>query len=78
MTSPIRKIEVTAPEPTPVRGRNPEASFPIRDSIAAILVILGATSVTVGCSLRWGLPIGLVVLGAMGVTIGIILGFSSD
>lgn len=45
--------------------------------VAVLLMIVGATIVTVGIMLAFGVPAGLVVLGALVLGGGILLGLTS-
>lgn len=48
-----------------------------RALVALLLMIAGATIVTVGTSLAFGVPAGLIVLGVMTITGGVLLGLAS-
>lgn len=58
---------------------NPENSSVLRRMalVAVILMVLGATMLTVGIVLAFGVPIGLMALGAIILSGGLILGLTT-
>lgn len=45
--------------------------------VAVLLMLFGATIITVGISLVFGVPTALIVLGALAIAGGVLLGLTS-
>jgi len=62
-------------QPIPPDDPTPRRSQAV---VALVLLLLGATMVTVGVSLIVSVPAGVIVLGALLITGGLLLGLSSS
>ena len=62
-------------QPIPPDDHTPRRSQAV---VALVLLLLGATMVTVGVSLIVSVPAGVIVLGALLITGGLLLGLSSS